>query len=320
MRLATTTGDITQHGYALEDAIRIICAAGFRHLDLSFYDIERKPEKRPGGMASPFMENGWEDYADRLRAYAESLGADFIQCHTPGYTNPFTKGSAGVRLREATERSIRASARLGIPRAVIHAGWEKGLSAEESCAKNRAFLEPLIPVLEETGVCLCVENSTRVNMGEFNYHFYTGETLAQFIDELNHPLIAACWDVGHAHLEGHNYPDLLALGERLGAVHIHGNSGGRDDHVLPLNGTLAVDEVMCGLWDSGFVSRGGVFTLETDCLLLPEAIYPAEHRTMSYGELPSSPAVPTESKLLADERLRYAAARRILEAYGIFED
>ncbi len=320
MKLATTTGDITQHGYAVEDAVRLIAEAGFRHIDLSFYDIEKKPEKRPDGNISPFMEEDWATYTDRLRAYAESLGVDFVQCHTPGYTNPFTKGDAGVHLREATERSIRVSARLGIRNAVIHAGWEKGLSAEQCCEKNRAFLTQFIPVLEETGVCLCVENSTRINMGKFNYHFYDGASLAAFIDDLNHPLIRAAWDVGHAHLEEHNYPDLIALGDRLCAVHIHGNSGKKDDHVLPLNNTLPVDEVMCGLWDSGFIARGGVFTLETDCLLLASDRYPAEARTMPFGDLPPRPARPSEALLLADERLRYAAARRILEAYGIFDD
>ncbi len=319
MKIATTTGDVTQHGYSVEEAIRLIAEAGFRHIDVSFYDIEKKPEKRLDGRPSPFMEDDWEAYVDRLLALAADLGVDFVQCHTPGYTNPFTKGGAGARLREATERSIRVASRLGIHNAVIHAGWEKGLSPEQSCAKNRAFLEPFIPLLEETGVTLCVENSTRVNMGEFNYHFYDGTSLAQFIDDMNHPLIAAAWDVGHAHLEGHNYPDLLALGDRLRAVHIHGNSGMRDDHVLPLNHTLPVDEVMCGLWDNGFVARGGIFTLETDCLLLPTVAYPSDARRMSFGDFPR-PSAPTESLLLTEERLRYHTARRVLESYGIFED
>ncbi len=320
MRLATTTGDITQHGYSAEEAVRIITRAGFRHLDMSFYDMEKKPEKRPDGKMSPFMEDGWEAYADRLRELAESLGADFVQCHTPGYTNPFTRGGAGVRLREATERSIRASARLGIRNAVIHAGWEKGLSPDESCAKNRAFLEPFIPVLEETGVRLCVENSTRINMGEFNYHFYDGETLAQFIDEIDHPLIVAAWDVGHAHLEGHNYPDLVALGDRLCAVHIHDNGGGADEHLLPFCGTIPMDEIMCGLIDNGFAARGGVFTLETDCLVRARSPYPEDRRTHRSPDAPPAPAVPTEPMLLAAEMMRYATGRYILETYGLFED
>ncbi len=303
MKLATTTGDITGHGRVHADAIRILCAAGFRHLDMSFYNLDRTP-------ASPFMQEGWEGYADALLSLAASLGADFVQCHTPGGTNPFDTGERARMLYEATVRSIRASARLGIPAAVIHAGWAEGLSEAESFARNRAFLAQFIPVLEETGVTLCVENSTRVNMGE-QYRFYDGETLARFLDEVNHPLIAAAWDVGHAHLEGHNYPDLLALGDRLRAVHIHDNGGSADDHILPFTGTIPMDEVMCGLMDSGFVARGGIFTLETDRLLPARPVYPVAS---------ARPETPTDGMLLAGEMMRYATGRYILESYELFEN
>ncbi len=311
MKLATTTGDITQYGLSHADAIRILCRAGFRHIDVSFYDLDRQP--------SPFSEEGWESYTDGLLALADREGADFVQCHTPGCTNPFYKGKRATALYEATVRSLRVSARLGIRCAVIHAGWAEGLSEDESFARNRAFLAQFIPVLEETGITLCVENSTRVNMGE-QYRFYTGETLSRFLDEMNHPLIAAAWDVGHAHLEGHNYPDLIALGDRLAAVHIHDNGGGADDHILPFTGTIPMDEVLCGLMDNGFPTRGGVFTLETDCLLPARPAYPPELRIPTPTDRPPRPAQPTEGMLLAAELMRYATGRYILEAYGLFDD
>ncbi len=305
MKLATTTGDITPYGLPLDEAVHLIAEAGFRHLDVSFYDLDRNP--------SPFMEDGWEAFTDELLAHGEELGVDFVQCHTPGCTNPFYKGKRAVRLYEATVRALRVSARLGIRNAVIHAGWAPDLTEEESFRKNRDFLTPFIPVLEETGVTLCVENSTRVNMGE-QYHFYDGETLARFVDSIGHPLIAAAWDVGHAHLEGHNYPDLMALGDRLRALHIHDNRGSADEHLVPFTGTINMDEVMCGLADSGCAARVGYFTLESDCLFAPAAHRPA------YADRPHRLANPSRGMLLAGERLRYEIGRHILSSYGLFED
>ncbi len=304
MKLATTTGDITQYGLPLTDAVRIITEAGFKHLDVSFYDLDRAP--------SPFAETGWEAYADSLLALAAESGADFVQCHTPGCTNPFYTGKRAARLYEATVRSIRAAARLGIRNAVIHAGWAPDLSEEASFVCNRAFLEQFIPVLEETGVRLLVENSTRVNMGE-QYHFYDGETLARFVDGMAHPLIAVCWDVGHAHLEGHNYPDIMALGDRLCALHIHDNRGGADEHLPPFMGNINLDEILCALTDSGYAARDTYFTFEADYLFSPDRNRPP------YAARPHRLAAPSRGMLLAGERLRFETGKHILESYGVFE-
>ncbi len=300
MKLATTTGDFPDH-IDLFDAIRDIAAAGFRHIDLSFYTIDRDP--------SPFMQDDWRVYADRLMALAKELSIDFVQAHSPGSINPFSAPEAVDRLVEATIRSIEVSAYLGIPNVVIHAGWRPDSTPETAFVENRDFLARFYPVLEKTGVNLLVENSTRANMGE-QYHFYDGKTMADFVRYVNHPHIHVCWDVGHALLEGHNYPDLIDLGRELHAVHIHDNSGRGDEHLPVFMGVISMDEIMAGLLDSGYT---GYFTFESD------SIFSAPQFRRSFGDKPSRFAELPRAMYAAAERLRYETGRCILEAYNCFE-
>jgi sugar phosphate isomerase/epimerase len=87
--------------------------------------------------------------------------------------------------------------------------------------------------------------------------------LCELIDYLDHPLIGACWDTGHAKLMNHDQASCLsALGRRLKALHIQENDGRNDDHMLPFaNGREGVDwnQVVKGLSDAQFA---GPFTYE----------------------------------------------------------
>lgn len=300
MKLATTTGDFPAH-IDLFDAVRALAAAGFRHLDLSFYYLDRDP--------SPFLQDGWEAYTDRLATLARELGVDFVQAHSPGAHNPFGDPAGVETLIATTIRSIEVSARLGIPNVVIHAGWRPDSTPETAFAENRAFLAHFFPILEATGVNLLVENSTRANMGE-QYHFYDGATMADFVRFVNHPNIHVCWDIGHALLEGHNYPDLLALGSELYALHIHDNSGRGDEHILPFCGVINMDEVMQGLLAIGY---DGYFTFECD------SIFSAPHVRRPFGDRPSRFERLPLSVYAAAAGLRYATGKCILEAYDCFE-
>ncbi len=60
------------------------------------------------------------------------------------------------------------------------------------------------------------------------------DELCELIDTLNHPLIGACWDTGHARMMHHDQKACLtAIGSRLKALHIQENDGRNDDHMLP---------------------------------------------------------------------------------------
>ena len=306
MKLTTTTGDFTRYFPDTESRIRALYRAGFRHIDLSLY--------RDADPASPFMREGWEKEVGRVRAVAEELGMDFVQSHAPG-GNPLCFDASRDLLLAATKRSLEICAMLGIPNTVVHAGWADDLLYEDAAAeeayfeRNMLFLRELIPTMEKTGVMVLVENSTHANMGR-RWYLYTGQEMKDFLAYADHPLFGACWDTGHANVEGHQYADLTALGSDLRAIHFNDNRGHGDEHILPYLGTMSVDEVMCGLRDCGF---SGPFTLECDSTARPANSWQGNRRRWKEERIAEPPLAVQE----ALEHALFVCGKTILEAYGI---
>ncbi len=307
MKLATTTGDFTHYFSNDLQRVKGLYDAGFRYIDLGMYQ---------GDSADwIYLQPGWEQKIDELKAYAEELGMQFVQAHAPGSRiNPMTTDPADYDLLvKSTRRSIEICGRLGIPNIVIHTGWREDVrycKEDEPAyfAENKKFIDALIPTMEQTGVNVLIENSCRVNMGE-QYFFMTGAEMKAFLRYVNHPLLHACWDVGHALLEGHQYQDLLDLGDDLRAVHIHDNRGKRDDHMLPYMGKINLDEVLQGLRDCGYQ---GYFTFECDgALLSAKRRFPWEN-----SKLTESPLFMKE----AMEKLLFQTGVYILKQYDCYEE
>ena len=305
MKLATTTGDFGRFYSDNESKIRALYRAGFRHLDLSLY--------RDADPKSVFMQDGWEREVDRLRQVADELGMDFVQSHAPG-GNPLKFGAEWDLLLAATRRSLEICALLGIPNTVVHLGWASDLPYEDKAAedayfeRNMTFIRGLIPTMEKTGVMVLVENTTHANMGQ-SWYLYTGAEMKDFLRYAAHPLLGACWDTGHANVEGHQYADLTALGEDLCAIHFNDNRGGGDEHVIPYLGTMSVDEVMCGLRDIGY---RGVFTFECDSSARPADYWQGNRRRWREERIAEPPLAFQE----ALERALYVCGESILTAYG----
>lgn len=300
MKLATTTMDFPRLGN--RERVAHVCAAGFRHLDMSLYE--------PPAMRE-FMAGDWEYKANALREYAASLGADFVQAHSPGGNALSPTGQA--ELLEATVRSVEVCGVLGVPCTVVHAGHGEGISREAMLQGNRAFYEKLYPVMEKTGVMVLVENAVPDNR-ERDIALYTGEDLREFRDFLGHPLIGTCWDVGHGNIKGAQYADIAALGDRLTAVHFNDNHGVLDEHLLPYMGTVNNDEVMTALLAIGFK---GPLTLEALSPLI-DADHWAVHRRSFEGSCRAR-EIP-EKAWDQTEQLRYTVGRHILECYDCFEE
>ena len=305
MKLATTTGDFGRYFPDNESKIRALYRAGFRHIDLSLY--------HDADPASVFMREGWEKEVGHIRAVAEELGMDFVQSHAPG-GNPLQYGAGWDLLLASTVRSLEICAMLGIPNTVVHLGWADDLLYEDKAAeeayfeRNMEFIRGLIPTMEKTGVMVLAENTTHANMGS-RWYLYTGEEMKDFLRYADHPLLGACWDTGHANVEGHQYADLTALGGDLRAIHFNDNRGGGDEHVMPYLGTMSVDEVMCGLRDSGY---RGVFTFECDSSARPADYWQGNRRRWREERIAEPPLAVQE----ALERALYLCGEAILTAYG----
>ncbi len=304
MKIATTTGDFSKVCPTDEARVQALYDCGFRYIDLSLYDGAREDWE--------YFSDDWREKVAALRAFADKLGVKFVQCHAPG-GNPLTsKADKYDLLLRSTIRSLEICQMLGIPNCVYHAGWRGKIEKEDYFKENRRFVEDMIPAMEKTGVNLCVENSTKANMKDM-YYFFDGEDMAEFIDWIGHPQLKACWDTGHANIEGHQYKDLVALGERLTTVHINDNLGEKDQHMHPYIGTLNMDEVMHGLLNAGF---SGYFTFECHSVVQDNYWLHRRHR-FDEDTRALNPNFGIVKKMT---EVTYTIGEYVLSQYGCFEE
>jgi len=303
MKIATTTEDFFHFCKTDEERIRELHRAGFRYIDFSMYKFT--PD-------CVYMGDNWRGEALRLRELAESLGMRFVQAHSQG-GNPLSGDAAHVDfLLRATLRSLEICEVLGIPNTVVHNGCADGLSKEAWFDANKAFYEKLFPTMERCGVNVLCENSTKANMGS-RYFINSGSDMREFIQYVNHPMIHACWDTGHANCEGNQYGDILALGDELYAIHFNDNRGKADEHVAPFLGTLNYDEVITALVDAGY---RGYFTLECTSSLRPYDCWTGRRQRFEKESRLREPQLFMQRHI---ETMLYETAEWMLESYGILE-
>ena len=303
MKLANTTGDFDRYCPTYEERVSHLISAGFQHIDLSLYAV------KPGDAL--LSDADWKKNAHALLEYTRRLGADFVQAHSIGF-NPLLKDDFWQKGFDATVRSLEICQVLGIPHTVVHAGWKKGLDKDGFFEENRRFYQLLIPYMEETGVSVLTENSTKANMGS-HWYIESGEDTRQLAEYVDHPLFHVCWDTGHANIQGNQYENILALGDQLRAVHINDNRGKEDEHILPYFGTVNLDEILHALQDANF---RGAFTFECGSALRPSRCW--------FGNRQS---FPEDTRLLEAqcfmqddlEKLLYHIGEYALKTYGCLE-
>ncbi len=304
MKIATTTGDFSKYYASDIDRIRGLHAAGFRYIDLDMYTFT--PD-------CAYMNDGWEKAVDELKAEAERLGMTFVQAHSQG-GNPLDPDSAHVEfLVDATNRSIEICQRLGVKNTVVHSGFAKEMSKEEWFERNRSFYRRLFPAMERCGVNVLIENSTAANMKE-RYFTNSGKDMVEFLKFVDHPLLHACWDTGHANCEGSQYDDIMTLGNELYAIHYNDNHGKRDEHLIPYLGTLNHDEVINALVDVGYK---GYFTLECCSSLISKEYWLGGRRDFDRDTRLAEPPLFMKERT---EELLYDTAKYILTSYDLFEE
>ena len=309
MKLATTTGDFGTYYDNDFDKLRAVARAGFKYVDLNLYDGDT-----PGWA---YYADDWEEKVEKLGVLAEDLGLKFVQSHAPGScVNAFAKDN-DILIR-GTLRSIEICARLGIPYTVAHTGTSPDMIYGEPGHKekyfeaSRRFLENFYPLMEKTGVSVLIENSCNINMGG-KWFFMEGCEMREFIEICGSPLVHAVWDVGHANQEGHQYKDIMDLGDELRALHIHDNRKG-DDHMMPFTGSTNYDDIMSALIDSGYK---GYFTFESENTLYNHKRWKRREAQMQHGKRFLRPPIELQDQV---EKLLYSIGKYILTTYGVFEE
>ncbi len=304
MKLVTTTGDLTPY-YAdrsIAAPLEGMKAAGFTHLDLSFYAVIY-----PG---SPWISpgDGWKKEVEDCREAAEKYGFDFRQAHSPDGEH-FKEGEARDALLLATRRSIEACGMLGIPHTVIHAAG-CGPSEADFRRKNVDFYRLFEEDAERYSVDMLAENSAEAWNPE--YFLRTGREMRDFVEEAGIPRLHICWDTGHGNVQGcGQYEDILAMGGELRALHVQDNDGKTDAHLMPMCGTTNFDDVIRGLMDSGYA---GDFTFEGSNTLRRSQCWPWYRRNPKPEDRFAMPPLALQQKQLS---LMHDIGVWMLGSYGI---
>ncbi len=298
MKLATTTGDFRLYAQSQIDSIKYIRQAGFRYIDYSFsIDYANR---------SGVFRDDYLDYLAGLKQTAEDLGVKFVQAHAPS-GKPL--GETGGELLADTLRCIEACAILGIPQIVVHSGYLKDLSIEETFERNRQYFLPLLEHGERYNVDILVENFNKMTKADV-YWIDNVTDLMRFIEYVDHPRLHAVWDTGHANLQEMRQDDeLRVLGDQLRGLHVQDNPGDRDVHSIPFYGSMNLDSLMHGLKEIGY---NGYFTFECASMMLrcKRREYPFDDRLQR---------LPLEVRL-KEEELLYQIGKSILTAYDCFEE
>ena len=302
MKLATTIEDVLYDGVVSDyaEAVRAYEGSGFRHLDFSFL---------AGGWLS---EDDWMHSVIAAATEAERLGMDFVQAHAPGYNPMSPSYNDTYRLRFA--RAIEACGWLGVHNLVVHSGYDEAVrypeGREQYFAANTAFYRELVPYMEKHRVRVLIENSCASNMGN-KYWFMTGQEMADFIDAFGHPLLGACWDIGHGQAHGLRASEqFAALGQRLCALHVHDTPGRYDAHMMPFAGFVDWDDVLQGLQA---IRYSGFFTFEAMHTL-------RLHRAGEHLQAPARLTLPSLPMMRRYLGLLYETGKYMLEQYSCFEE
>ena len=317
MKLCTTTQDLTNYSATLAEGIRLFKDTGFKCLDFNFYQMN-KP-------SHPFRGDDWKRDIEDAAIAAEEIGATFVQAHAPAGSF-FSEGEEYEHFIRTTIRSIEACAFLGIKDIVVHPVFTiqsmMHIDRKGYLDFNRRFYESFFPVMDKTGVNVLVENGfepspkmPRIEQpGTHNDLFYFAEDMLEAIEYIGHPLIHACWDTGHAALRKMDqYSAIRTLGSHLHAVHIQDNFGDNDQHIAPFMGVLNLDEIMCGLIDSGFK---GCFTFEACYLIRGMNIWPVYRKKWERETRLANPPKELMQKAVS---FMYEIGKSILSAYGVYE-
>ena len=257
MILSTQT-DYLGRKFGEERAIDIIADAGFDAVDLTLFSMKEA--------TSVFCQDGYREYAEKLKAKAQSRGLFFNQAHAPF---PCSKPDEeyNVMMYERLVRSIEIAGIVGVKCIVVHPMHHLPYleNAEKLKAMNMEFYRSLAPYAKAVGVKIALENMWQRNQETKQIVVSACSRTKEFVDwldTLNDDCFTACLDLGHCGLYGFDAAEMIkGLGKRLGALHVHDNDYQGDQHTAPYLGRMHWDTICDALARIGYK---GDLTLEAD--------------------------------------------------------
>lgn len=310
MKLSLSTDAMLSHiikGMSDREVIETIGKTGFKTVD---YDLTVKNINDP------------ENMGRELRKAFEDFGVTGYQAHAVGYdyANPSQRDKMGF-LRNCFVFCKNA----GIPRIVVHPSAIPGNTREEFFEMNISFYKSVIPLCEETGVELLIEN---IGNPMDPYFLIDGADLREMVDAVDHPMCSACWDIGHAnHFSAKEHPQynsITSIGDKLTAIHFHDNAGNFDDpqdhirvdmHALPYVSWVTnvnYDAVIQGLID---INYKGTFNFEVSGAKGRNFVVPF----FKDGVVQDKIMIPPVELWIKIYSTLYEIGKYMLDSYGVFE-
>ncbi|MBQ7817322.1 MAG: sugar phosphate isomerase/epimerase [Oscillospiraceae bacterium] len=237
------------------DFLKMLRGCGFDGVDLNF----------SGGF--------FQDVPRQVETICENLTAAGLACaqiHLPTYGLFADSGTDDPEMEKRIETALSIMPTLDVHWAAAHvrSTVESGFDRERAMEDNIRWLKRLCGIAETYGVGIAVENlPTFPDRPDAPFFSSRIEDQCDLIDAVDHPLLGACWDFGHAnlniqHKDKSQQELLLTLGKRLKLVHAHSNYATRDSHLPPTIGTMDWVDALTGLKKIGF---DGFFSLECGC-------------------------------------------------------
>ena len=248
-----------------EETVQRLYNAGYRVLDFPFL-LQNYSNYI-------LREDDWQKRIDRMANQAAKLGITYSQSHLPYVTDTqfnadgnFSKPGYMEYFKECMRRSYIASGMLGVKYATLHplSFQEYNYEEEPTLKGNHEFFDEFIELGIKHNVGTAYENMLPSLDRRFPDRYCTHyDQLIRLVDSYNDPMVAICWDTGHANLMGFEQGRAIRkMGSRIKNLHINDNHyGKRDEHLQPFMGYINWDSVIGALAEVGY---DGDLTYETN--------------------------------------------------------
>lgn len=201
-----------------------------------------------------FCAIGHFDYrsAETVREFSDWFAGHKLKLHSlhAPTSRDFSPGREGgspvsisdlerVRRLDAVDelkRALEVAERVPFEVMVLHVGGSRDAADPRRWDAAFSSLEHLVLFARQRGVTLALENTPS--------EMATPGNLRHFLEETRLPGLRLCFDSGHANLEAAAVQSMETMSGLAITTHLHDNHGEKDEHLLPLTGTIEWEKLL----------------------------------------------------------------------------
>ncbi|HUT32728.1 MAG TPA: sugar phosphate isomerase/epimerase family protein [Planctomycetota bacterium] len=235
----------------------------------AWLDDARTLEPEGHELHAAFFRGKSDAYVETVRHRAEALGAPVVSlCYAPDFTQPDTEARAAeVR---GQQEAIRLAADLGAGLCRTLSGQRReGLNAEEAIGWVAECIEASLPVAEQCGVKLVIENHYKDAFWTYPEFAQKAEVFLRIVERVRSPHFGVQFDPSNALLAGDDPIELLGrVKGRLVSMHASDRflePGASLDDLRQADGTLGYSpRLRHGEIGKGLNDYDAIFTILRD--------------------------------------------------------